>query len=238
MEIPIQVAVRIYPHRELKDSKESFAPADLKKDAEAEDEGADSKDTADEVAGAERDTPERTDSNGNAEEDSATDPKPTIDANGNDSEAKGSPESAYCVQAIPISASALGLPSALPGGDPMDSIAAGLIQVGPHTVPVTHALASSSSQEQVYHQTVFPLITLFLEGFDASVVTYGQRGQGKSYTLYGNVLERDQKDAAEGVVHLCVRDIFSHISSHPGEYHGSLVSRLTHLFASQNALML
>ncbi|XP_016941109.3 kinesin-like protein costa [Drosophila suzukii] len=215
MEIPIQVAVRIYPHRELKDSKESFAPADLKKDAEAEDEGADSKDTADEVAGAEKDTPERTDSNGNAEEDSATDPKPTIDANGNDSEAKGSTESAYCVQAIPISASALGLPSALPGGDPMDSIAAGLIQVGPHTVPVTHALASSSSQEQVYHQTVFPLITLFLEGFDASVVTYGQRGQGKSYTLYGNVLERDQKDAAEGVVHLCVRDIFSHISSHP-----------------------
>jgi len=101
MEIPIQVAVRIYPHRELKDSKECFAPADLKKDAEAEDEGADSKDTAAEVAGVEKDAPERTDSNGNAEEDSATDPKPTADANGNESEAKDSTESAYCVCALP-----------------------------------------------------------------------------------------------------------------------------------------
>nr|XP_017002205.2 kinesin-like protein costa [Drosophila takahashii] len=219
MEIPIQVAVRIYPHRELKQLKESFAaPAEgIKKDAvaEAEDEGADSKDTADEVAEAvpEKDAPEPRDPkdrNGNDEEE----PKPPADANGNDSNPKDS-ESEYCVQAIPISASALGLPSALPGGDPMDSIAAGLIQVGPHTVPVTHALPSSSSQEQVYHQTVFPLITLFLEGFDASVVTYGQRGQGKSYTLYGNVLENGQKQSTEGVVHLCVRDIFSHISSHP-----------------------
>ncbi|XP_016970472.2 kinesin-like protein costa [Drosophila rhopaloa] len=215
MEIPIQVAVRIFPHRELKKLKDSIAPAALKQDVKAEDEGADSKDTGDEVAGVEKDCTSLTDTNGNAEKDSVSDPKPIEDANGNNSKSKDSPESGYCVQAIPISASALGLPSALPGGDPMDSIAAGLIQVGPHTVPVTHALGSSSSQQQVYHQTVFPLITLFLEGFDASVVTYGQRGQGKSYTLYGNVEENTEKESAEGVVHLCVRDIFSHISSHP-----------------------
>ncbi|XP_017079124.1 kinesin-like protein costa [Drosophila eugracilis] len=214
MEIPIQVAVRIYPHREVKEFKKPTT-AEYKNDTEAESEGADPKDTADEVAGAEKDTPGLKDPNGNSEEGSASDTKPTTDTNGNDKGRKDSSESKYCVQAIPISASALGLPSALPGGDPMDSIAAGLIQVGPHTVPVTHALASSSSQVQVYHQTVFPLITLFLEGFDASVVTYGQRGQGKSYTLYGNVHENTEKETTEGVVHLCVRDIFSHISSHP-----------------------
>ncbi|XP_033156342.1 kinesin-like protein costa [Drosophila mauritiana] len=215
MEIPIQVAVRIFPHRELKDLLRSFGPAEPEKEAQAEDEGADSKDSAAQVPAAEKDNPAETDPNGNAEQDSATDSKTIPDANGNDSGHKDYPDSAYCVQAIPISASALGLPSALPGGDPMDSIAAGLIQVGPHTVPVTHALPSSSSQEQVYHQTVFPLITLFLEGFDASVVTYGQRGQGKSYTLYGNVQDPTLTDSTEGVVQLCVRDIFSHISLHP-----------------------
>ncbi|XP_017132869.1 kinesin-like protein costa [Drosophila elegans] len=213
MEIPIQVAVRIFPHRELKDLKESVAPAGFSQHVKAEDEGADSKDTGDAVAGVDAKGP--SDTNGNAEEDCVSDPKPSMDSNGNDSGAKDSPQSRYCVQAIPISASALGLPSALPGGDPMDSIAAGLIQVGPHTVPVTHALTSSSSQQQVYHQTVLPLITLFLEGFDASVVTYGQHGQGKSYTLYGSVEDSAHKEPSEGVVHLCVRDIFAHISSHP-----------------------
>ncbi|EDW89167.1 kinesin-like protein costa [Drosophila yakuba] len=216
MEIPIQVAVRIFPHRELKDLLRSFGPSELKKDVQAEDEGADSKDPAVQATVAKINIAAKADPNGNVKEGSATDSKTIPDANGNDSGHRDYPDSAYCVQAIPISASALGLPSALPGGDPMDSIAAGLIQVGPHTVPVTHALSSSSSQEQVYHQTVFPLITLFLEGFDASVVTYGQRGQGKSYTLYGNVHDRSLTDSTEGVVHLCVRDIFSHISSHPG----------------------
>ncbi|XP_017049856.1 kinesin-like protein costa [Drosophila ficusphila] len=215
MEIPIQVAVRIFPHSELKVLKENCAPTELKKDVKAENKGADTKDTADQVAEAKEDSTALRDQNGNAEE-SAIDPKENTDANGNGNGPKDAPNTRYCVQAIPISASALGLPSALPGGDPMESIAAGLIQVGPHTVPVTHALGSSTSQEQVYHQTVFPLITLFLEGFDASVVTYGQRGQGKSYTFYGNVDESNQSEGAtEGVVHLCVRDIFAHISSHP-----------------------
>ncbi|XP_043640461.1 kinesin-like protein costa isoform X2 [Drosophila teissieri] len=216
MEIPIQVAVRIFPHRELKDLLRSFGPSELKKDVQAEDEGADFKDPAVQAPVAKMNIAAKADPNGNVKDGSAIDSKTIPDANGNDSGHRDYPDSAYCVQAIPISASVLGLPSALPGGDPMDSIAAGLIQVGPHTVPVTHALASSSSQEQVYHQTVFPLITLFLEGFDASVVTYGQRGQGKSYTLYGNVHDPTLTDSTEGVVHLCVRDIFSHISSHPG----------------------
>lgn len=214
MEIPIQVAVRIYPHRELKNLVARVGSTQEvvdKEDAEHP------KDTGEEAS--EEKPPQITDKNGNAGEDTPALGKlePETDANGNENgTAVNSRESGYCVQAIPISASALGLPSALPGGDPMDSIAAGLIQVGPHTVPVTHALASSSTQEQVYHQTVFPLIGLFLEGFDASVVTYGQSGQGKSYTLYGNIEEGAQMDGNEGVVQLCVRDIFAHISTHPG----------------------
>ncbi|KAH8389918.1 hypothetical protein KR200_003948 [Drosophila serrata] len=215
MEIPIQVAVRIYPHREL---NALVAPVVHKQEEVVDKEDAEHpKDPGEkaEVGAGDEKSSQIADKNGNAEVETQSKLQPQTDANGNDNGNAPDRESGYCVQAIPISASALGLPSALPGGDPMDNIAAGLIQVGPHNVPVTHALASNSTQEQVYHQTVFPLIGLFLEGFDASVVTYGQSGQGKSYTLYGNLEEGSQSEGNAGVVQLCVRDIFAHISTHP-----------------------
>lgn len=218
MEIPIQVAVRIYPHTKLQEK-----PDEHKKSTEND---------VDDAAN-EPDKPQSKPSTPPPEptEVKATEtvPVPIIDANGNNetdaaqlntNESPGSPS--CCVQAIPIAASALGLPSALPGGAPMDSIAAGLIQVGAHTVPVTHALASSTTQNQVYYQTVFPLISLFLEGFDASVVTYGQRGTGKTYTLYGHGFECVYGEADQGVVQRCVREIFTHISAHAGRLLGSL----------------
>lgn len=221
MELPIQVAVRIFPYSEPKERKETDNPACDKEVPVTEEDG--SKDTSERAEGkspeeesAVEKPQEVPDANGNCGEDVPVKPQTKTDANGNDGGKDESTEPQYCVQAIPISSS-LGLPSAVPGGDPMDNIAAGLIQVGPHSVPVTHALDRNCSQRQVYHQTVLPLISLFLEGFDASVVTYGQRGQGKTYTLYGTVYDDGQKDAVEGVVQLCVRDIFAHISSHPGE---------------------
>ncbi|KAM8712135.1 hypothetical protein ACLKA7_012630 [Drosophila subpalustris] len=197
MEIPIQVAVRIYPHAELQAKPEPKATGDG--DAKAADKPQPS--SSPPPPSPQLAPPQQTaaiDANGNTEKDAA-------ELHTNDS---------YCVQAIPIAASALGLPSALPGGAPLDSIAAGLIQVGAHTVPVTHALPSSSTQSQVYHQTVFPLISLFLEGFDASVVTYGQRDTGKTYTLYGHGFECVYGEADQGVVQRCVREIFTHIAAH------------------------
>ncbi|EDW09997.1 kinesin-like protein costa [Drosophila mojavensis] len=212
MEIPIQVAVRIYPHAELEHKPEYIAPED---------------------GDAEADKPQSKPSSPNLNPPLPPLPSPSqltlqttaIDANGNnelDASQLNTNEvpsdicnaSGCCVQAIPIAVSALGLPSALPGGAALDSIAAGLIQVGAHTVPVTHALPSSTTQSQVYHQTVFPLISLFLEGFDASVVTYGQRNTGKTYTLYGHGFECVYGEADQGVVQRCVREIFTHIAAH------------------------
>ncbi|KAH8418422.1 hypothetical protein KR222_009865 [Zaprionus bogoriensis] len=220
MEIPIQVAVRICPHTELqKKPVEHELPDDGNGNGNGNGNG-------DGDAACEADKPQSkpppppntlTPTPTSTETETAT----TVDANGNnemDAARLNTNESAgsgsCCVQAIPIAASALGLPSALPGGGALDSIAAGLIQVGAHTVPVTHALASSTTQSQVYHQTVFPLISLFLEGFDASVVTYGQRGTGKTYTLYGHGFECVYGEADQGIVQRCVREIFTHIAAH------------------------
>ncbi|XP_004520250.1 kinesin-like protein costa [Ceratitis capitata] len=127
-----------------------------------------------------------------------------------------SAETNICVQAIPMAAHGFlnAAPTALPGQ--LDNgIAAGLMQVGPHSFPVTHALSMDCTQSQIYHQTVFPLISLFMEGFDASVVTYGQRGTGKTYTLYGPGLDCLYSETEQGVVQRCVREIFTHMANHP-----------------------
>nr|Q292S8.2 RecName: Full=Kinesin-like protein costa; AltName: Full=Kinesin-like protein costal2 [Drosophila pseudoobscura pseudoobscura] len=219
MEIPIQVAVRICPYTEPSENRKPVAGAEADAsafgNAEAKAESfSDSEDNKNDASNRQR-PEESTDANGNSEggRQLKKETLPT-DSNGNENGTIVPLGSGCCVQAIPISASALGLPSALPGGRAQDSIAAGLIQVGAHTVPVTHALGSGTTQSQLYYQTVFPLISLFLEGFDASVVTYGQRGQGKTYTLYGPGFECVYGEADQGVVQRCVRDIFAHIAGH------------------------
>ncbi|XP_017839477.1 kinesin-like protein costa isoform X2 [Drosophila busckii] len=197
MEIPIQVAVRICPLENLETE-----PDDIVADTEEQSKEA----TAESAPTPPPPPPPQ---------------PPTPDSNGNNKPEIAAPHTNdtsnnCCVQAIPITASFLGLlPSALPGGAALDSIAAGLIQVGPHTIPVTHALDSSTTQLQVYQQTVLPLISLFLEGFDASVVSYGQRGTGKTYTLYGKGTDQ----AEEGIVPRCVREIFAHVKAHPERKH-------------------
>ncbi|XP_061402427.1 kinesin-like protein costa [Musca vetustissima] len=112
-----------------------------------------------------------------------------------------------CVRAVPfINGGLPGLPA--PGcREPPD-----VVQVGPHSFPVTHALPLDCSQLQVYQKTVLPMMTLFMEGFDASVVTYGQRGCGKTYTLYGQGPTQNEN---QGLVAFCVREIFNHIHRHP-----------------------
>ncbi|XP_030381722.1 kinesin-like protein costa isoform X2 [Scaptodrosophila lebanonensis] len=89
---------------------------------------------------------------------------------------------------------------------------ADVIKVGKNTYSVGHVIKSDTSQNHIYQQSVFPLISLFLEGFDASVVTYGQKATGKTYTLYGNGFEYIYSETDQGVVQHCVRDIFNHVN--------------------------
>ncbi|XP_073811799.1 kinesin-like protein costa [Musca autumnalis] len=111
-----------------------------------------------------------------------------------------------CVRAIPY---IKGLPGPTAPGcrEPPD-----VIQVGPHSFPVTHALPWECSQLQLYQKTVLPMMLMFMEGFDASVVTYGQRGCGKTFSLYGH---GPSQEGEQGLVAFCVREIFNHIHRHP-----------------------
>lgn len=90
----------------------------------------------------------------------------------------------------------------------------GIIQVDSNTFPFAHALPFACSQELIYRQTVYPMIGMFLEGFDASFVTYGQKGTGKSYTMIGPGFNCGFGESEQGIIQRCVRDIFYQLSQH------------------------
>ncbi|XP_073811039.1 kinesin-like protein costa [Musca autumnalis] len=146
------------------------------------------------------------DDNGNLRKDEEKDVTTTNDATNNDYE-DDERDRKCCVRNIPFA------PRRPP--PPIGCMDPGVVQVGPHSFPVTHALPLNCTQNQVYHQAVFPLMSLFMEGFDASVVAYGQRGCGKTYALYGTGFNESPEKDDHGVVARCIREIFNHIANHP-----------------------
>jgi len=43
----------------------------------------------------------------------------------------------------------------------------------------------TSSQEEIYKQTAFPIVESVLEGFNGTIFAYGQTGTGKTFTMEG-----------------------------------------------------
>lgn len=100
----------------------------------------------------------------------------------------------------------------------------------PASFPFAYALPADCAQERLYVQCVYPMLGMYMEGFDASFVTYGQRGTGKTYTMIGRappaattaIADRADR-AAEldadgerhaGIVQRWVRDLFALLSMH------------------------
>lgn len=61
------------------------------------------------------------------------------------------------------------------------NITTGFVNVAGQNFPVGHAFPADATQNQIYQKTIFPLIQWFLEGFDASIVTYGQKGKTNQF---------------------------------------------------------
>lgn len=77
---------------------------------------------------------------------------------------------------------------------------------------IQHALPYGCSQEFVYRKTVLPMIGNFLEGFDISIITYGQHGTGKTYTMFGSGVDCAYNESKQGIVQRAVRDIFTNLA--------------------------
>lgn len=79
-----------------------------------------------------------------------------------------------------------------------------------------------SSQEKLYEETTMPLITEFINGFNATAIVYGQTGSGKTHTMFGpNVHEESYNDIITdnsgafpesfGIVPRAIKEVFDAI---------------------------
>ncbi|XP_060923979.1 kinesin-like protein kif7 isoform X2 [Limanda limanda] len=65
----------------------------------------------------------------------------------------------------------------------------------------------SCCQEEVYSESVQPLIDAFFQGFNATVFAYGQTGSGKTYTI-GEANICSFRDEVQGIIPRAVADVF------------------------------
>lgn len=80
---------------------------------------------------------------------------------------------------------------------------------------IRHALPYGCSQEFIYRRTVQPMINNFLEGYDVSVVTYGQSGMGKTYCMFGPGFDGVYSELEQGIVPRAICDIFTQLTKRP-----------------------
>ncbi|EFN75964.1 kinesin-like protein KIF3B [Harpegnathos saltator] len=64
-----------------------------------------------------------------------------------------------------------------------------------------------SSQQELYEETVRPLVSSILDGFNGTIFAYGQTGTGKTYTMEGSKTDHEKR----GVIPRSFEHIFNHI---------------------------
>lgn len=69
----------------------------------------------------------------------------------------------------------------------------------------------NASQQDLYEESVFPLVNSVLEGFNGTIFAYGQTGTGKTYTMEGRGTTNDVVDN-RGIIPRSFDQIFTHIS--------------------------
>lgn len=64
-----------------------------------------------------------------------------------------------------------------------------------------------STQQELYEETVRPLVSSVLDGFNGTIFAYGQTGTGKTYTMEGSKTEHEKR----GIIPRSFEHIFNHI---------------------------
>ena len=69
-----------------------------------------------------------------------------------------------------------------------------------------------SQQTQVYNDSARDVVANVLQGYNASIIAYGQTGAGKTHTMTGSLSGEDR-----GIIPRAVDDVFAHISHDTGQ---------------------
>lgn len=69
-----------------------------------------------------------------------------------------------------------------------------------------------ANQEEVYRELAAPLVSQFFDGYNATILAYGQTFSGKTYTMGSNNY-LDTPDDEAGIIPRVVRDLYSKIEA-------------------------
>lgn len=78
-----------------------------------------------------------------------------------------------------------------------------------HTYSFDHVYDMDSTQENVYDSTAKHAVCSVLEGYNATILAYGQTGTGKTHTMEG--FKYTGGDPHRGIIPRSMEDIFSYI---------------------------
>jgi kinesin family protein 3/17 len=80
-----------------------------------------------------------------------------------------------------------------------------------HKYSFDYVFDMETSQKNVYEYTAKPAVISILEGYNSTIIAYGQTGTGKTYTMEGNTYSRNDK--YRGIIPRSIEEIFNHIES-------------------------
>ena len=83
---------------------------------------------------------------------------------------------------------------------------------GHHVFAFDALFPPSSSQKEVFDEVGAPLIESVLEGYNGTILAYGQTGAGKTFTMEGN---RDNDGRQRGIIPRAVDLLFERAAAAP-----------------------
>ncbi|CAD8134780.1 unnamed protein product [Paramecium octaurelia] len=84
-----------------------------------------------------------------------------------------------------------------------------------HTFSFDYVYDQDNTQEEVYDNTARHAVLSALQGFNATIMAYGQTGTGKTYTMEG--FKYNCIDPQRGIIPRAIEEIFKHISNGSNE---------------------
>ena len=80
-----------------------------------------------------------------------------------------------------------------------------------HRFTFDNVFDPESTQEEVYKLTALPAVNSILEGYNSTILAYGQTGTGKTYTMEG--FTYDYLNPSRGIIPRTIEDIFHFIGT-------------------------
>jgi len=80
-----------------------------------------------------------------------------------------------------------------------------------HNFTFDHVLPQSTNQGEMYSTCANSLVKSCLEGYNATVLAYGQTGTGKTHTMIGDLGKGGTENKADGIIPRALKNIFNNL---------------------------